>query len=284
MLVKTADAAYPPKLDSLPSDIYAVLGYVGGDTPHIWTVAEVNACINAGKHWWPIWTAPNSLVTAVTLNPADGFTAAHSMLNALSGYPVNDNTPVFLDIEASSYWANPANANSYLANWKAGMHAAGYSHAFGYLPWSTQKDWVAYWINIEPATLPSGIVGWQYGGDIQNSYDLSIFDLDLLGVVMTMPQPVLDQIKHIEALVMNINQATSAMWPAVGEMRGEDQAMYGNIAVQAAREAALLTAIQHISAGNPIDITAIRDAANAGATQALANFKPPVYAPVPPAS
>jgi len=61
-LLLAADMAYP--LDDyarLPKDVRVVLGYVGGETPHVWTAGEVRAAEAAVGTWWPIWTAPNPL-------------------------------------------------------------------------------------------------------------------------------------------------------------------------------------------------------------------------------
>jgi hypothetical protein len=50
------DAAFPPVR---PPRWYAVAGYIGGDTPHVWTADEWHAQ-PAGRRL-PIWTADNRL-------------------------------------------------------------------------------------------------------------------------------------------------------------------------------------------------------------------------------
>jgi hypothetical protein len=48
------DAAFPP---ARPPRWYAVAGYIGGDTPHVWTRAEWDA--QPAPFRLPIWTADN---------------------------------------------------------------------------------------------------------------------------------------------------------------------------------------------------------------------------------
>lgn len=175
-LVLVGDAAYPPAISTLPADLFAMCGYVGGDTPHVWGGAEVQRVLDSGRQWWPIWTAPS---TGQRLTKDGGAKAGEGMSAVLGSYPVTRETPCFLDVENGSYNADVAGSKAYIAEWKTVMRSHGYVNCFAYVPWAAQTDWVAYWNNIRPTELPKNVVGWQYGG--YPGIDLSIFDLDKMG-------------------------------------------------------------------------------------------------------
>lgn len=176
-LVHVADAAYPPALATLPADLFAIAGYVGGDTPHIWSADERQTYIDHGLQWWAIWTMPER-----RLSVFDAEQAADGMLAALRSMAYPSHLPVLLDVEQSAWSASPLAAADAIRAWKAGMNDGGYPHAFAYVPWAAQFDWVAYWTNVRPTTLPPGVIGWQYGGDVTGGIDLSVFDLEAMNM------------------------------------------------------------------------------------------------------
>lgn len=273
-LVTVADAAYPFDLATLPADCRAVAGYIGGDTPHVWTFAEVLEVVGKGMLWWPIWTAPS---TGQQLTAQAGYAAGIATALALPHYAVNNHAPVFLDVEYGTYIADPAGALAYTDAWKRALKERGYVSAWAYLPAGEQHDWIAHWTGIRPTSLPTGVIGCQYASDgmLGKPYDLSVFDLDALyatnGADMTPTESA--QLDHIERLAENINAALVNISPAIAEMRGEDQAIYASIATTAAREAALLKAIQQVSGNGDVDVAAILAVATDAATKALQTYK-----------
>lgn len=276
-LVRVADAGYPFDLSKLPADVHAVAGYVYGDTPHIWSLTEVQAVRATGREWWPIYTAPS---TGQILSAVGGSAAGQIMCRKLVPYGVDSNTPVFLDIENGTWNASPSGAMAYLNSWKSVMSLNGYQNHYGYVPWSAQTDWVANWTGQSPSALPPNVFGWQYISDkmLGLPFDLSIFDLDMLRGGDNMAGGLTDaqakSLAHIELLAQGMNAMLVNDSPAIAEMRGEEQALYNAIAVQAAREAGLLAAIQQLGAGNgSVDLHAIEAAAQEGATAALSAYQ-----------
>lgn len=277
-LILVADASNPFDLSLLPPGVRAVAGYVGGDTPHVWSNTEVKTVTDSGRQWWPIWTAPSR---GQVLTAPGGTFAAQSMLSRLNSYPyITDDLPMFLDIENGTWNASPSGALAYLNAWKAEMRKGGVTRAFGYVPWSVQFDWVANWQKTAPTSLPPSVIGWQYASDTQlgKPFDLSVFNSAILGGTVSAPGGLTDvqakQLAHIEQLTALVNAAETNELPAVAEMRGEVQALYATIAVSAARDAALLDAIRQLAAGGSqgVDLLAIQHAAQAGAQAALAGY------------
>jgi hypothetical protein len=83
------DAAVPP---ARPPHWYAVAGYIGGDTPHVWTAAEWAAQL--APHRLPIWTADNRLNS-----PASAAADAPQILAKLEELGVPPGVTVALDGE-----------------------------------------------------------------------------------------------------------------------------------------------------------------------------------------
>lgn len=168
-----ADAADPFDYSRLPRSVKVILGYVGQlyCTPHVWTPDEVAHARNRGYLWAPIHTPPQ-----VPFNAELGKQAGNLMVTELERYPLLGPEPVFLDIEHSSWAANPAEAMRGVAAWRQVMHDHGHRQAYAYLPWAAGTDWGANWINTRPSGIPDGYVGWQYAGGVDGDrYDLSLF-------------------------------------------------------------------------------------------------------------
>lgn len=182
-LLLAADMAWP--LDDytrLPKGVRVVLGYVGGETPHVWTAGEIAKAEAAIGMWWPIWTAPNP---NARLDATQGRHDGLQMVAALRSLEANTNVPVFYDVEQSTYAASPSGARSAWQAWQQVMRAAGHPHAYPYLPWSAGYGWAANWANTRPYSLPAGLIGWQYEGNVNGrGYDLSVFDAALIGDTM----------------------------------------------------------------------------------------------------
>lgn len=171
-LLHVADCAYPIPTAGYPKDLFAVAGYVGGNTPHVWTASERDAIHNIGLRWWGIWTMPERALTA-----QDGIDAARGQVAAYNTIPYPKDAPALLDIEHSAYVANPAGAEAAVAAWRQAMNAAGWPVAVPYLPLVANHGWVAQWDNVRPDTLPAGWLGKQYGGETSPyALDLSVFD------------------------------------------------------------------------------------------------------------
>lgn len=182
-LILAADMAYP--LDDyarLPKGVRVVLGYVGGETPHVWTAGEVRAAEAAVGAWWPIWTAPNP---NARLDATQGRHDGLQMVAALRTLGIPAGVPVFYDIEQSTYAASRSGAKAAWQAWQQVMHDAGHPHAYPYLPWSAGYGWAANWTNTRTDSLPTNLIGWQYEGNVNGrGYDLSIFDAVLIGDTM----------------------------------------------------------------------------------------------------
>jgi len=160
-----ADAAYPAGISGGPYD--GVAFYAGGDTPHVWTGAEVNA--RPERHRLPIWVRSNPQ------GAAQGAADAAGLLAALPRYGTPAGALVALDSEMS---ADPA----YVAAFVAAVHRAGHP-VIDYGSQSTVAGnvnpdgyyWGADWTGVPH--LHSGDGATQYVSF--SGYDLSLMASEL---------------------------------------------------------------------------------------------------------
>ena len=203
-MIRGVDCAFPQP--SYPSWATIVCGYAGGHTQHQWTAAEVQAVRSSGRVWLAIWTARNAKGQPPLIG-ADGVTDAEAMAKQLPTYGYSHTLPVFYDIEPGIYDLNPTGAQAAIAQWKTGMHAAGYPNAYVYTIRRQDGDWIADWTNTVPAFIPPGKVGVQYGGDA--SFDYNVFIDTLLGDPVTAPKDWDDTDDlHVRSLVAAAGQST----------------------------------------------------------------------------
>ena len=157
--------------------------YIAGDTPHVWTQAEVRelsahgvnrtlpiAVPPQGENWW-------------ALN--EGYAALDLLCRRAQQWGLPGNSPLVLDVEESQavqLGANTAHA------WAVACEA------HHYIPWlySSQtfldKDqwcnkWLASWLgpagtdHAAPTVMPARMLGWQYAGDVEGGrIDRDIFE------------------------------------------------------------------------------------------------------------
>lgn len=182
-LILVGDSSTPPDAPHLlPSGMRKFLGYLGGDTPHAWSRADVAALEDAlgPDSWAGIWTAPNgSSLPPAGLTAAIGTQCAEGAVAALQALARPAWLPVFLDIEQGAYARNPAGAMTCRAAFVAVLAAHGYPRAYAYLPKSAGVDWIAAWQPAPPTVLGLGVVGQQYAGNVPTPagvVDLSMFE------------------------------------------------------------------------------------------------------------
>lgn len=188
-LLDAADAAYPSA--TYPAAAKVILGYIGEKpgTPHVWTAAEVAAVRASGRTWLPIDVPVQGVLSA-----AVGEQCAIHSIGALNALNHPHYLPVFLDVEYSSWLASKAGVLACLNQFKATMRAAGYLRPYGYLPAAAGFDWIANWTRQRPASLPAGVIGWQYESATQagDGWDHSVFDSALLDPPVPDPAPTPD--------------------------------------------------------------------------------------------
>ncbi len=189
-LIRVADGAYPQDSYAfLPTDMHVWAGYLGGHTPHPWTVTEINAARANGLTWWGIWTAPDRRAITAMDGTADGAGTVARLTQI--NYPTSD--PVFYDVEYATWHADPTGARAAISMWKHALAAAGWHHAYAYVPLSAGFDWIAHWTGARPASLPAGVVGIQYDHALANDrYDISVFDPSLLNTTGGTDMPITD--------------------------------------------------------------------------------------------
>jgi len=153
------DAAYPP---ATPPITDVVCFYGGGDTPHVWTTAEIAA--QPARYRLPIFVRSNP----AGANPTADAEAFWSWLRAL-GCPLGSAT--VLDLETA---INPA----YVTAFGNAMHFGGYR----VLPYGSTSTLFqnpvldGYWAaKPGPATIPSNCLGVQYGQGGNGAWDLDLF-------------------------------------------------------------------------------------------------------------
>jgi hypothetical protein len=94
----------------LPKWLKVVAGYIGGDTPHVWTYAEWKAC--GDRKRLPIWVNDKS-------TPQDGRVDGWAIVQRCYALRIAKGSPVVVDMETS---VDPI----YLLNAQAILHWAGY--------------------------------------------------------------------------------------------------------------------------------------------------------------
>lgn len=167
MTVSMLDASNPGTLDASQlwkSGYRAVAGYIGGDTPHVWTREDWGKF--NGWYKLPIWTASNP-----PDNSAAGTTAAFEAVMALhaisNGIRQVRGTPIALDLETAEARTFTAAFGSVLGwlgfpLWVYGSNSTVYSNAAdGY--------WTANWTRV--AHLDTGAIAtqWTSGTDYDTS-------------------------------------------------------------------------------------------------------------------
>lgn len=148
------DAATPP---ANPPAWEVVAGYIGGDTPHVWTLAEWNS--QPARWRLPIWTRSNP--AGASEGTSEG-QAAVAKVKAL-GMPAG--CAIALDLET-------AVAAAYVTAFDAAVVAGGYktieygsaSYVFQN-PKTSDGYWDALW--NQTAQLSSGADATQFAGDTQ---------------------------------------------------------------------------------------------------------------------
>lgn len=162
------DAAYPPPGGEYPRGTRVGAFYIGGDTPHVWTVAEINHMATGVDYLLPIWVRSNP---AGHSGEAEGRAAADRLRTL--GAP--DNCAVVLDLEV-------AIDRQFVVDFKAnvGKHTVicyGSSSSL----FSNPGPW--YWV-AEPGTSAPDkrAVGTQFVFD--GTYDLSWWHSDFVSAHM----------------------------------------------------------------------------------------------------
>jgi len=155
------DAAYPPT----PPNVDVVAGYIGGNTPHIWTDTEWAA---SGKRWrLPIFTRSHD---------GDPKADAAFCVAWLRDHKVPKGVTLALDFETRV-------DGTYLNTFDAGVVGAGWKvMVYGSLtyviknPEPSSGYWAAHWTNVPHICGAAGVVATQWGGDVilNKPYDLNL--------------------------------------------------------------------------------------------------------------
>lgn len=156
------DAAWPP---GHPPAWPVVAGYLGGDTPHVWSAAEWDH--QPARYRLPIWVRDNPGAASVSADSAAAVTACHKL-----GVPRG--ATIALDFETA------VNA-AYVTAFDHVLTAAGYGvMLYGSLstvrqnPAPSRGYWVADWTGTPH--LVSGAAATQYAGSkaVGGAYDSSV--------------------------------------------------------------------------------------------------------------
>lgn len=177
-MINAVDCAEPHP-GMYPPWASVVCGYVGGHTLHAWSLAEVNAVRQTGRKWWGIWTARNHEPGNPPLTAQDGITDAAGMLARLPALNYTDKLqPLFYDIEPGIFDLDPIGARAAITAFKTGISKAGWLHVYSYTVKRQGGDWIADPTGVKPTSIPPGVIGVQYGGDV--SFDYDVFSDSLL--------------------------------------------------------------------------------------------------------
>jgi hypothetical protein len=265
-LVRVADGAFPqfgptgaPDYSFLPADVRIWAGYVGGHTPHSWSIAEIADARRLVGAWWGIWTAPSSTVLTAAIGQDEGARCLARLISI--NYPPTD--PVLLDVERSSWVLSPAGADACFAAWAKAIAAGGYHNSDWYGPRDSHAGWRADWTGIRPLALPVGVKGLQYDHALSGDrYDISVFDLDLIyptggGVTVTSPKDwdgADDQ--HVRSQVAEVGiSAGIGLYDLLTRVDGNVTKVLAGLAALSAKVDKIVTAAGPLSYHGTVDLS-----------------------------
>lgn len=165
------DAAFPPAA-AYPG-CQVVAGYIGGNTPHVWSLAEWLRFSSLRQI--PIWVANlNPGAASGTAQGQAAAAAAHAL-----GWKDHAANPraIVLDMET---WINPG----FVTSFAQAVHAAGYiTWVYGSASTVIHDPacggyWAASWDGIETLENMPNVVGHQYKADVSyqgTQVDLSVW-------------------------------------------------------------------------------------------------------------
>lgn len=159
------DAAYPP---ADPPKWPAVAGYIGGDTPHVWTDAEWDA--QPAQYRLPIF------VHTGADDPKAGDSDGKLIVAWLDGHKVPLGSSAVIDTETSTY-------SAYLSAMDSVVTAASYKLVnYGSLNYVLKNTltsggrWTADWTGVQHIDDVTGVVATQWADATQlgTDYDASL--------------------------------------------------------------------------------------------------------------
>ena len=158
------DASTPP---ANPPTTDGVAFYVGGNTPHVWTLAEINA--SPARYRLPIFVRSNPAAADPTADAAAAIAALHK-IGAPAGTIVSWDTEVAADpAYMSVIYGLIVSAGYHLMDY--GSQSALFANDMPHGGYYWGADWTG------DAAIISGDAGTQYVND--GSYDLSVFKAGL---------------------------------------------------------------------------------------------------------
>lgn len=169
-----ADASVPPA--SRPQ-LYAIAGYIGGDTPHVWTPQEWHG--QPAQFRLPVFTAANREDIACAAGED-----AWEIRAALAALSVPVRFTVAVDIETRVYDTYLRALDAYLA--PRPVMAYGSLSTLLRCPLTSGGRWAAEWGHgIDPALQDIGQHGirafqWENAQQAGRDYDLSVIDSGVL--------------------------------------------------------------------------------------------------------
>lgn len=169
-----ADASVPPA--SKPH-LYAVAGYIGGDTPHVWTPQEWDG--QPAQFRLPVFTAANREDIACAAGED-----AWEIRKALTGLNVAVRFTVAVDIEARVYDTYLRALDAFLS--PRPLMTYGSLSTLLRCPLTSGGRWAAEWtdqiVTAEEDIGQHGILAFQWADAamLGRDYDLSVIESDVL--------------------------------------------------------------------------------------------------------
>lgn len=239
------DSAFPI---SNPPAADITLIYIGGDTPHPWTTAEVNAAAKRTPLLWPCWVRSNPSQVNATND-------ANACVSTLHAYGVPKGVNCILDLETAVNTGYVNTFNDILG--KAGYPVAKYGSS-GFI-WQNPKTSGGTFVASPGATSPITIgdaVATQYR--FAGNYDLSwVKDSVALWEAGDMPLTSTDLANIANAVGSHVVNSVGAI-TVNGVLRREDLAN-ADFATRLSSIQAALAAIQKAQ-GQAVDPAAVASA------------------------
>jgi hypothetical protein len=245
-MISMFDAAYPPTFPPNPQKVEAAAGYIGGNTPHVWTEAEWNRMPQPFR--LPIWTTSHPELHDGTV---DGAKAA----KWLTDHSVPKGCWVALDLETAinKTYVNAFDAQIIRVGYLLTIYGSKSTIIQNPIP--SGGYWVADWTGFPHMASRAVITQWASDTMLKTGWDMNLVDIQVKLWQLKGDPPV-----TIDDAIIAINEHADELYRllARGELPTGGTDGRESIKTLATRLAVVESAIK---TGVPVELTGMQLAA-----------------------